>query len=195
MNDLLLMQASKLKVFDGANRANTTTGLGTADTGQPWTNTTIIAGVNLIISSNKIKRNSIMGTGFAWLDNPLLDRKVTVRNITKYASEIVGILLKTDSTSDNRIYVNLTDTAIVLKKGVAGTHTDIASYAYAWADGATHTVSIQSVGDVLTVFLDGIPFASATDNSHQTLTKCGLVVYSAVATANSTIDEFVLEAV
>jgi hypothetical protein len=160
-------------VLDTFTRADSSTALGTADTGQTW-----VAGVGTYgISSNKAYPVSAADGDRAVIDCGLTSHKVTatVSGVTAGASGPSVSLLARMTDASNGYVLNIQNQTQQAKlfKIVAGAYTQLGStVTVALVDGDTISLSVQ--GSTLTAYKNGASVVTTTDTTFTSGTKVGL---------------------
>jgi hypothetical protein len=186
MNDLLLMKAAKLKVFDGFNRADSLS-LGNADTGQAWE--TLVAPLKIL--GNKCTGQS-SGGNHGIIETGLLNKLVTV-NMFLGSADINNVYARVLDQA-NYVRLRIDSASISIRKVISASETVLASYSYAWS--GTHTLGIKTIDNIFTAYLDGLQILTVTDdNVAKTYTKSGITLYNAAAAPLSTFEDFKVEAI
>lgn len=170
-------------VYDSINRANSTTTLGTADTGQAWTNN---AGNIGIISNQAYMPNA--GTSIATLDSGASSVAVTFRDSgIGEASLFNGIVVRYSDTS-NYVRVVLQTTMIYVQRRQSGSTTVIASNTVTRTDGDVYRIVASATS--ITVYQNGVNVATVAESFNASATRQGFIVSTTLAR----MDNFVVEA-
>jgi hypothetical protein len=175
-------------ITDSFNRANNGATLGTADTGQAWTNQVGVLGVN---SNTCYPATLSANEALATLDSTITDVKVkltptTMSTAGRFAS-VVGRY-----ADNNNYYLAQTDTSnSQLYKRVAGTYTQLGSDAAAVAAGTV--LELRCVGSTISLWGNGVELVSVTDTDLTAGTNCGVRVGGAGSTVLR-MDTFSVEA-
>lgn len=184
-------------ISDTFTRADSSTSLGTTDTGQTYT----IYGGTWGIASNKAKMITAANLTMcaAVLDTGVVDRTIQA-DITFAPNFFSAGLVARAQDSTNNLFVLITrsgnsfsDTHIELFKTVAGTQTSLAASAEGTSPalGTTHTCAIKTEGPVVTVLIDGASVLAYTLTSAEqatflaTDTHGGLKEWFATQSANA----------
>lgn len=165
-----LLQAAVVDSFD---RANSTTSLGNADTGQPWTALGGTWGINGNAAYNAV--NAATDINFAVLDAGKSDVLYTITlSAIGVATHPRFVFRAVDL--NNLWYVNDSPTlGVGLFKIVAGVLTTVQAFGGRLAV-AGDIITIQTVGSSIACSVNGTLAASATDSFNQTATKFGIGV-------------------
>lgn len=176
-------QKSKLLVMDTFNRADSALALGTADTGQVWTNNSGILG----ISSNKVYMPS-GSSAIATLDSK--QSKVAVSFVDSGIQEsgfFNGVIARYTDTS-NYVRAVLQTTTLFLQRRQAGTTTVLNSVAVTRNDGDIY--KLVADGTTLTVFKNGVNILTVSESFNNSATRQGMIVSTALARMdNFTVEE------
>lgn len=156
-------------ITDSFDRANSSSSLGSADTGQAWVATLGTWG----ISSNLAYIATAAGGGVnaAYLEASENDVAVQATFSTAAQGQrMIGRYVDTD----NYLFVHAETGggAYALYKRVAGVDTSLGSYTVTIANG--DVLKLNMSGNDLTVYLNGVSRITATDAAHNTATKHGL---------------------
>ncbi len=171
-------------ITDSFNRADSTTTLGNADTGQAWTNAVGVLG----ISSNQAYRvSAVSNEAVALLDTGTAEQIVKGTPISGITNRIVGLIGR--ATDSNNFYICLTDGSSVgqLYKKVSGSFTQLGSN-FALITGV---MELRCQGSTISVYDDGVLVASETDTSLTTGTQAGFRISGSSATPR--LDDFSVE--
>jgi hypothetical protein len=171
-------------VQDSFNRANSTAGLGTADTGQTWQALAWVWGIQnnqaYWVSGNP---------AFFVVESGQSDVQITLDNIVISAGQAGGVLAFRVSDSSNYwLYRNLSSVH-QLYKFVGGTATLVSSISGSLSAG-THQIKIIANGSVIECYIDDALQISVTDTFNQTATKHGLRNHT---TTTTRFDNFLVE--
>jgi len=162
-----------LIVSDTFTRADTTAGLGTADTGQTWT-----AGVGTWgISSNTAYCVSAADGDRTIIETGVTDQKVTATltgTTVSGAGPSFSLLARcTDANNGYLLSVSNNLSQAKIFKMVAGAYTQLGGIVtVSLVDGDTLTLSVK--GSTLTAYKNGTSYATATDTTFTAGTKAGL---------------------
>lgn len=104
-----------------------------------------------------------------------------------------GVCLRMQGAANTMYYGAIDDGVVVggggyfIEQIKAGTATTLASFAVAIANGATHTLKLTAVDNVLTLFVDGVSTVTFTDTSSPILTpgNAGIMSYDVVTGTHS----------
>jgi hypothetical protein len=171
-------------ITDSFNRADSTTTLGNADTGQAWTNVTGVLG----ISSNQAYRvTAVSNEAVALLETGITDMIVKGTPVSGVTNRIVGLIGR--ATDGNNFYLVLTDGSSVgqLYKKVAGTFIQLGSN-FALITGV---MELRCQGSTVSVYNDGVLVASETDTALTTGTQAGFRISGTSGTPR--LDDFSVE--
>jgi len=184
MSDLLMIR-KRLTVFDGFNRADDATSLGSADTGQVWVATDIVFG----ISSNK--GYAVSGTfGMATVSCDSGDINIRAKIIWK-SDQADSIVFRTDGTMSNRMGFTIKPDNISLTKRISDVSTELGNSAFTPGNGVEYMLEVVCQGDSFKCYLNGIEKFSLTDNNIlKSNTKHGVLLYSGLSIPTSTFDNF-----
>jgi hypothetical protein len=152
-------------VQDSFNRANNTTSLGVADTGQTWETSG-----NWGIESNKAYQNTNANSQYAVIQSNYSDcivsADITWNNNGGFAARFVD--------SSNYFLYRITINKLQLYRILGGGTTLLSEYAFASVSGQVYNLKIKFEGSSIIGYLDGIERINVTDTNHQTGTKHGL---------------------
>lgn len=136
-------------VHDSFDRADSTSGLGTADSGHPWTT---VAGTWGITSGRAVASAPAIGV----VDVGTADVDITGTVTIGGTFNGTGISLRTIDTS-NRLLVYLSAlNTLSLVKLVGGSLTTLVNASVSYATGDTLTMRVVAKGDVINVWADGV---------------------------------------
>jgi hypothetical protein len=154
-------------VVDLFNRADSSTTLGSADTGQAWTASPGTWG----ISGNAAYSVTAANDDYALVDAGRVDVKVEV-TVHGVPGTNPGLVLR--GTDTNNCYMaNFHQSGVpTLFKRVAGTYTSLGAGSKNLANGDRLTFS--AVGTTLTMLVNGTAIVTVTDSTFTTGTKVGL---------------------
>lgn len=176
-------KAKRTIVLDRFNRADSSTSLGNADTGQTWTATPNPWG----ITSNQAYSVNTSTTDLVFIDAGVSDAKVSTK-ITFSVNE--GVMFRyTDS--NNQFFSRISSTGLGLFRNNAGTPTSLGSYSFSPVVGNVYSVMVICSNSSIRVFLDGVERITVTDTFNQTATKYGLRASTSTA---GRFDDFYVEA-
>jgi hypothetical protein len=163
-----VLSTAPLNITDSFNRADSSTSLGTADTGQTWT---ALAGT-WGISSNKAYHVSTFADGYAVIDAGTGDCTVALTLSTVGSG---GITFRAvDST--HLWFVDATATGSNLYRCDGFGPNLMANLGTSWANGDIMTIVLS--GSSIVVKKNGTSIYSTTDSTYATATKHGLRDYS-----------------
>lgn len=160
--------ASGPLVSDTFNRADSTTSLGTADTGQVWTVPT--TGAVWGISANRAYLTNTTAQSLAVVETGVADCTVSV---TMPVVGDAGLCFRVIDDNNNFVL-----TASQLYKRVAGSFTAVVTFSTIVAGDR---VSVVLSGATIVVKVNGADVASTTDTYNQTATRHGLRSHGATA--------------
>ncbi|WP_261574215.1 DNRLRE domain-containing protein [Frankia gtarii] len=168
-----LLQAPAAKVAS-FTAANSTTSLGSADTGESWQ---LLDGT-WGISDN----NAYLISGSIWQRNAAVMPAAadgTLRFTVPVAQDGVGVAFRVQDI-DNMwmLYVKPSTNSLVLAKRVGGSETQVATIANACCT-ASDTYAVTMSGGLLSVLRNNRVVGSASDTAFSTATRAGLYVASA----------------
>ena len=156
-------------MYDTFNRANSTTTLGSTDTGQAWTAHTGTWG----ISSNQAYLQTQSGDSVATFDfgNTEVDMRC---RMTISSTGQPGLVFR--ATNDqNYLLVIMSSTAVSLWQRVTGTYTQLRSGAVTATPGVPYPVRIVAVGSDIRVYFNGKhALAFSTTQFASTGTRVGI---------------------
>jgi hypothetical protein len=170
-------------VSDSFNRADSTTALGTADTGQIWSALSGVWG----ISSNQaywITGNPSLHV----VESGQSDVQISLDSIVTGSSICGAIGFRATDASNYWFFRNNAGTNN-LYKVVGGTATLVSSLAYALSAG-TYTFKVVANGSTIECYINGILQFTATDTHNQTATKHGVRNH---ATTTARFDNFLVQ--
>lgn len=192
MTSLMAMRRRAMKVAtsgpavsDTFNRADSTTTMGNADTGQPWVP---LAGTWGIDANRAYSVDAATDDRQVAVDAANADATVEVDMAVLDAIGGGGLLFR--AVDANNYWLFVAEPEIprwVLYKRVSGTYTLVASFAQA---GATGRLLVTASGSAITCKLDGATLMSVTDTAHQTATRHGLRVYRFGSASANRFDNF-----
>jgi hypothetical protein len=175
-------------VSDSFNRADSTTTLGVADTGQAWV---VDAGV-WGISTNKAYSSTTGAVSTAHIETGVSNSTVAA-NIT-WVSQNQGLILRLTDVN-NYIGCRLGSSNLLLFKLVAGVATTLGIYNVMPVSGTTYALQIAADGTNISVALDGVDvITGVTDAFNQTATKVALRATMSVVSP-PTFDNFTVNSV
>lgn len=184
---------SPVIIYDTFNRANGA--LGNAETGQAWqsdgSNTTA-----WVVSGNVAKRASATTavTDAAYIDCGKPDVTVSADITMTDYSYSIQIFARMSGTSFNNCMSLILgrDGYLRIRKVIGGTVTNIASYAYSYVSGATHSCKLSCAGNTFKAYLDGeLKITVDDDNALKTNTKVGMHLPCGASTAFDWINNFI----
>ena len=162
--------ASFSGVSDTFNRANSTTGIGTADSGQTWE---ALTGVNGISSNEAYGVSFDSNFARSIIDSGLSDFTLTC-DITKGSSSWAPRLIFRVTDNNNMIGVSLPNGQITLYKRVGGAYISIASVE---SSMPTATYKIVCNGTSVKVYVDDVIVFDEVITDFTSVTKHGISVY------------------
>ena len=180
MSGLLLMKASKVKVFDGFNRANNALALDNADTGQGWQAILGSWGVfegNAYTSIKTIAGRAILDAGIADCFIQCTFPVVIIDEIYEDYTRQGLICRSTDN--ENEITIRFNNTKLYLDKRVMGILTTIAEASVTIVDGVN--ISVLLKGENIKIYSNSILVIDYNLDFNVNATKHGL--YSNHSTA------------
>ncbi len=175
-------------VSDTFTRANSTTALGTADTGQLWT---LVGAPIFGISSGQVYSPNATFNERAFVDAEVSDCTVQVKIAAIAAGGSCGLFLR--SAADGLTGFNLSLNAI-FRYTAPSTNTQLGA-AFSQTLVAGDTVRAKMSGPTITIYRDAgstgtfVQVAQVTDTTNQTATRHGLRSTSNAALANR-MDDF-----
>lgn len=155
---------------DTFNRANSTTTLGNADTGQAWTASSGTWGINTnqayVVSLDTVDHVCSIEAGSA---------NMSVSADILITSNNPGLIFRLqDATNYLMVLCNSSSTQFQIYKRVAGVYTVLASSATGlYTINTTHNILVSASGNSLSVKMDGTTVVSVTDATFNTATKVG----------------------
>lgn len=165
---------------DDFNRADSTTSIGSpSDGGSAW----VIHGGTWGISSNQGYRVDSGTYAFVSLETSVADGDVQV-TCAATSNPYMGPACRI--TSDQNWVGVLTGDAsnqILFYKRVAGSYTQLGS-TYSGAVAAGDVMKLSFSGSSYTIYQNGVSRITATDSSHNTVTKHGLLVNSGTSSGD-----------
>lgn len=167
--------------FDGAN---STTTLGTSNTGQPWTSLTGTWGV----SNNKAYLVSGTSNNIAYVDAGKVDVSVST-DITWGNSG--GLALRVVD-ANNFILLRINTTAVQLYKLVTGTATLLKSYNFTPVSGQIYNLRADLRGSTITCYLNNAQIFEGYCTAFDTATKYG---FKQNATTTDLYDNFTVQSI
>lgn len=170
-------------VHDTFTRANSSTSLGTADTGQAWTAHTGTWG----ITSNAAYLVTSSGESVATLDCGLSDIDFSVSYSGR--TDDLGIVFRAIDASNWLLVYSNPGGGVETWQRVAGSYSQL--HAAAGSAGASGTLRVVTSGTSINVYLDGSVLYSVTTSQFQTETRVGLRRGAAGGTA-PTWDELIV---
>ncbi|MFZ7945671.1 M14 family zinc carboxypeptidase [Neobacillus sp. 19] len=168
-------------ITDDFNRANSTTSLGTATTGQSWMAQKGTWGIN----SNKAYTAAGSNDSIAVIDSGESNVAISV-DVTWNSSG--GIVFRVNGTDLLAAYVN--STGIHLYKFTSSTNDLLGEYLFTPVAATTYAIKVIANGSSIKVSLDGTERISAVNTFNQTFTKHGLRTFNDLVTK---FDNFKIE--
>lgn len=175
MNDLLLMQASKLKVFDGFNRADGA--LGNADTGQAWQN--FVGGLS-ILNGQAYDSSPTTEEHLSVIDAGIYDCTVSVQVV--YQDVACGCFVRLQDPS-NHMNVYLHSNALKIDRVIGGEGVSLGVQNMALVSGTTYTIITQLTGARILANVPELSQALEINDANVLTTKTqhGIFVYNSTA--------------
>lgn len=161
-------------VSDTFTRADSTSTLGSADTGQAWSAQVGTWG----ISGNQACETLATGSANAVVDAGVADGEAEV-DVT-WQSGQGGLVARSVDGNDLLLAIIYAGT-LELYKIVAGLSTALGSYAWTPVMGTTYNLRISARGSAIKVYLDGTERIAVTETAHQSATKWGIWASSSSA--------------
>lgn len=156
-------------VSDDFNRANNTSSLGVATTGQTWANYLVTLGIN----NNQAYNTGAGGNGEAVVESGVSNASVEADFIYGSASPYVGIVTRYID-SNNTIVARMNSTGLALFKFINGTATQLGTtHSLTPVTGTTYNIKVITNGSDISVYLGGVLVITATDSYNSTVTKHG----------------------
>lgn len=173
-------------ITDSFNRADSTSSVGTTDTGQAWSTLSGTCG----ISSNEFYASAVTGAqACAVIDSGITDVRVKVTPTVFSSNRYIGVVGR--CVDDSNYYLAQADTASSsLYKKVAGAFTQLGGFGAAAVAG--DVLELRCVGTTISLYLNGSSLISVTDSSLTTGTKCGIRIGSSATVPRC--DTFAVEA-
>ena len=163
---LIVNPALWARAKDSFNRADNATSLGSADTGQTWA--VLNGGPWGIVSKQAYQPGNVAGS-VAVVDATVSDGVVQVSLSTMGTG--AGLVFRaSDASNFWKLYAS--GSTYVLAKRVAGADTTVATISVAPSSGDLLSVALS--GPAITVAINGVQRAVASDSFNQTATKHGL---------------------
>lgn len=176
-------------IKDSFNRADDTTTLGIAETGQTWKYDSSTWG----ISTNEAYPVSTTNTSFysyAFIESGISDAVVQVK-LSSLVRVMVLLFRYADLNNLWFVRTNGNKNGYEIYKRVSGSWTLKGSFAGA---AVGDTVKVSANGSVIKVYINDVEKASITDNSHITNTKHGIGKQDDIGTATvAKFDDFIIE--
>jgi len=176
-------------IHDYFNREDSSI-LGVSDTGQTWVQ---IQGA-LSIRNNTAKASATaMNSSESMINSGLVDYNISVDfnyvsgNTTTLSFRSAG------SSSNNKMFVQLTYSNMVMRRNIAGAVVTVGTYARTFSSG-TYNVRVNVKGNVFTVYVDDVLVLTVTDdNALKNYTGVGLYTYSYNAVPTASFNNFKVE--
>jgi hypothetical protein len=174
---------------DTFTRADSSTTLGNTDDGKAWTNTVGVVG---IASGKAYAASPASNTQkVATVDVAQAGHTVTAQVTAGTGS--VGVVARLVDSS-NFLWFSYGGGTLRIFKTVAGAPSTLANVATTWAAGEVHVMKLETVGNVINAYVDGLKIltttlAGADITTFATATKVGLV-FSGFAVAAAQADNF-----
>lgn len=147
-------------LFDSFSRANSTTSLGSADSGQAWAS----VGAWGILSG----KGYGVEAGVAYADVASTDNVEVYADVAVPSSGTAGIGVRANNAGTDRLTLYYSGTSLILAKIVSGALTTFATYSV--SPTGTRRLGLRIVGNVLTAYMDGAVLGkhtlSASDATH-----------------------------
>lgn len=156
-------------VQDSFNRADSTTGLGVADTGQSWQ---VLSG-NWGISANQALCLS-GSTSLTVINSGISDVQVTVKSTVNEVTNILGSLAFRVTDNNNYWLLRYFNEAMQLYKFVGGSATLVASQQPIRLPAGSYEFKVIAKGEVIECYLDDVLYLSVTDVHNHSATMHGL---------------------
>lgn len=160
-------KARKVVVRDDFNRADNSSTLGIAETGQTWSTAGSGWGV---VGQTAYCLGTTGVTGFAFQNAGVSDCIVNARIQFSFNE---GVALRYQDLT-NQLAARLFSTGLALVKNVAGTNTSILTYAFTPVVGTWYNIRAICVGSSIRILLDGVERINTTETAFQTLKNFGL---------------------
>lgn len=153
-------------VSDSFDRATVTHSLGTADTGQVWTNINAALG----IEANQARHSADPGEGAAHLDSGASDVTITCEMLHGGNN---GLIFRSLDGNNYLLTRALNDKVEVYRR-VAGSYAQVGQTLATFTVGQTYTFKVVASGSTIDVYVDGSLQLTVTDSFQSTLTRHGL---------------------
>ncbi len=162
-------------VSDSFNRANSASGLGTADTGQTWV---ADAGIIGIQSNQAYMPNT--GTSITTINSNVANVAVqfTDVNAAVDTSLFVGVVVRYTDTS-NYFRIVIQQTTLFIQRRQAGTTTTVAQTSITRNANDVYRIEASSAG--ITAFQNNVSLLSPADTFNNTATKQGIIMSTTLA--------------
>lgn len=164
--------SSGVIVTDSFDRANSTTNVGSADTGQAWQ---VVSGA-WGISSNRAYVSTAVEANIILQDMGSGSYDISC-DVEFYTSRNGGLVVR-GQDANNWITLTVKNTGLSLERKVSGAWAAIGSYSFTPSNGATHTIRAVVTPTQITCYMDGTQRLNYSNSDLNTLTKTGLVQHS-----------------
>lgn len=154
------------RVLDSFDRADNSSSLGNADTGQAWT---AAAGTWGVLGNLGYKSAGV-SNDLAIVDSTLADATVQVTLST--AASIAGLALRFSSLGNDWRFIAVSGNSFLLQRGVGAAYTTVASISQTVNNGDVMKAVMSGTG--FTCYVNGVQVFTASDSTYQTATKHGL---------------------
>lgn len=175
-------------VHDSFNRPEQV-GLGISDTGQTWIN--IVTGFAIIGNRAAAALTALNGME-TQISTGLVNYNISCD--FNYASgNSASLEFRTSGIYSNKMFVQMTYSALTMRKNISGSVTTISTYSKTYNSG-TYRMRINVNGNVFTVFINEIQAMQVTDdNGTKNNMGVGLYLYSYNNRAITTFDNLLVE--
>ena len=158
----LIRSFKPVKVYDGFNRANGA--LGSAETGQIWTSTW---GSHAIVSNKQTATSVDYGYSYAGVNAGInnMSIKATFTRVAATTARVGLVGRGEGATSTNFIKFQLDGTTAKIIKRISNVDTELASAAFAWGDGETHTLKANLKNNTFELYVDDVLIVSVINDN------------------------------
>jgi hypothetical protein len=173
-------------VSDSFNRADSTTNMGNADTGQTWVQGNAASQPMGIISNQAYMSTGTNGA--AWIESGKADVNVKITLPVVPSSSNVHNILTRVTDASNYYMIQNNGTAILLYKRVSGTYTQIGS-SIPYTTLINDVMEVDLSGSTITLKMSGTQKGQWTDSTYTTQTKHGFLL----GTTSGRVDDFIIQ--
>jgi len=170
-----------LIAYDSFDRADNAASLGNADTGETWVT---LSGTPRIISN---QASATTGIYRGYIESEITDCVLSAK-IVDVGTEGAALMFRLVDVN-NRYYVGVYPTSLVLGKFVAGTQTVINTVALAFVDNEILSITVD--GTAIKVYVNGTKQIDTTDSDLTVGTKCGI----GIGANDDYLDNFKIETI